>query len=61
MQLCDCRVLFRLYLQSAELSEQESLVQLLDFAASRAVVTKEDSTKERRSKLGEMVGRRLVD
>ena len=59
--MCDCCVLFRLYLQSAELSEEESLVQLLDFALSMGGVTKEDSTKERRSKMGEMVGRRFVD
>ena len=55
MQMCDCCVLFRLHLQSTELSEEESLVQLLDFAPSMAGVTKEDSTKERRSKMGEMV------
>ena len=36
-------------------------MQLLDFVLSMGGVTKEDSTKERRSKLGEMVGRRFVD
>ena len=48
-------MLFRLHLQSAELSEEESLMQLLDFASSMAGVTKEDITEERRSKMGEMV------
>ena len=47
IQISDCCVLFRLHLQSPELLEEESLVQLLDFAPSMARVTKEDSTKEK--------------
>ena len=61
MQMSDCCVLFSLHLQSAKLSEEESLMQLLDFAPNMAGVTKEDITKERRLKMGEIVRRRSMD